>query len=77
MKMTYKKESKKEYIIKHTELFAHELYLNQKYKRAQECNLQIQLDSFLAGDWWLSKSEKKKMIKDALKIAKKTYRFVY
>ena len=69
----YVKEAKKVYIEAHAQIFAHELYLNQKYHKAHNNSYMIVWNSCYNSQWVLTEKEEKSLIKRALEIAKEKY----
>ncbi len=71
--MSYYKNSKRFYIKMYTDYFAYELYINQKYHKKDNNNIDIVWNGIF-DHWILNEEEKKLMIKNAIEIANKEYK---
>ena len=71
--MTYYRESKGFFIEKQAELFAHELYLNNKYYQNRNEDIDRLMNAFLNKGWFLSENERKRLLKKAVAVTEKEY----
>jgi len=72
-KQGYIKEAKKKFIEAYTDIFAHELYLDQKYHKADNNTYRVIWNTCYNSQWVLNQKEKELLLKNALEIAKTKY----
>lgn len=69
----YIKEAIKVYIEEYAQIFAHELYLDQKYHKAHNNSYMIIWNGCYNTQWVLTEKEEQTLIKRGLEIAKEKY----